>query len=518
MITVETPLGKLKGFRKADLAVFRGVPFAMPAVGDLRFREPVPVEPWAGQRDALQYGPISLQRADPMALMVPGCEWNFYHPGAEQSEDCLYLNIWAPTSDQARPRPVLVWIHGGAWLAGSGSGLWCDGTHLASEEDVVVVTVNYRLGALGGLLVRGGTTSVNRMLADQACALRWVQENISAFGGDPGRVTVGGQSAGAFSVIKLMTAPEARGTFQRVIAQSGHADSAMTTAHAAGVRQQFLDELGLPQTTGTSVLASIDPERLMTAQDAVVSRVFVPFRPVVDYAFCPAPTLELFVRGGQAPVPLLIGTNADENNLFAAMQWGPGAPRGSFREGVRALFHDAPSSAISELSEAYLAEGQDDPAAWSALATDRDWRRPARALAGAHASSGAPVYMYEFAYKSTAMGGALGACHGLEVPFVFGNLDQPGVGDFVGAAERDRVARGAARGACVEAWGAFIRAGAPSSARLPTWDPYTAGDPAMMTIAAEPRACRDPYRDRLAYWDNLPAVAILGTHDTGEMR
>ena len=164
---VETSLGKLKGSRSGSVDVFRGVPFAAPPVGDLRFSGPMAASPWAGEREAVAFGPVSFQPMDPLAVMFPSTECNFYHPGAEQSEDCLYLNVWAPAERQAQLRPVLIWIHGGAYVCGSGSGLWTDGTRLAAEQDVVVVTLNYRLGALGGLAVDDDARSANNMLRDQ---------------------------------------------------------------------------------------------------------------------------------------------------------------------------------------------------------------------------------------------------------------------------------------------------------------------------------------------------------------
>jgi para-nitrobenzyl esterase len=504
---VETSLGKLKGSRSGSVDVFRGVPFAAPPVGDLRFSGPVEAAAWAGEREAVAFGPVSFQPMDPLAVMFPRTECNFYHPGAEQSEDCLYLNVWAPADRPSRLRPVLIWIHGGAYICGSGSGLWTDGTRLAAEQELVVVTLNYRLGALGGLAVDDDARSANNMLRDQLAALRWAQENIAAFGGDPKRVTIAGESAGASCVINLMACPQAHGTFQRAIAQSGHAKVTPTGAYAQDVRRQFLAELGLPDDTAVAVLRSIDAPRLLRAQASLTSIMPVSFRPVVDGIFCPAPVLDVFLRGDQARVPLIIGTMADETRLFEALSPGSRDAEGHFDERVAGQFPAAGSSELKELLQFYRDGTQDEGAAWHAFVTDRDWRRPVRELASAHASSGASVYVYEFALKSTALGGKLGACHAMDIPFGFGNLHQPGVGEFIGTDESGRAGRELTQQACFEAWSSFVRGDEPASRCLPAWPLYTPAERPIMTISGAPRAQPDPYRDRLDFWDKLPYAA-----------
>jgi para-nitrobenzyl esterase len=513
---VETSLGKLKGSRSGSVDVFRGVPFAAPPVGDLRFSGPMAASPWAGEREAVAFGPVSFQPMDPLAVKFPSTECNFYHPGAEQSEDCLYLNVWAPAEKQAQLRPVLIWIHGGAYVCGSGSGLWTDGTRLAAEQDVVVVTLNYRLGALGGLAVDDDARSANNMLRDQLAALRWAQENITAFGGDPKRVTIAGESAGASCVINLMACPEAQGTFQRAIAQSGHAKVTPTGAQAKNVRRQFLAELGLPNDTDVAVLRTIDAERLLRAQASLTSKMPVSFRPVVDGIFCPAPVLDIFLSGDQARLPLIIGTMAEETRLFEALSSDARGVEGDLDERVAAQFPGIGSSELKELLQFYRDGAQDESAAWHAFVTDRDWRRPVRELADAHANSGASVYMYEFALKSTALGGKLGACHAMDIPFGFGNLHQPGVDEFIGTDKSGQAGRELTQQACFEAWSSFARGDEPASRRLPAWPRYTSAERTIMTISGEPGARPDPYRDRLDFWAKLPPAVIPGDNKGDE--
>ncbi len=218
-LVVETASGKVRGLRKDGVAQWRGIPYAAPPLGALRFLPPRPVAPWAGERDATRFGPIAEQPRDPGTAMLSG-----YSEKVAMSEDCLVLNVYSPAADGAR-RPVLVWIHGGAFVMGSGSQPLYDGSSFAARHDLVVVTLNYRLGVLGllylGELAGEPYREGNVALLDQIAALRWVRENIAAFGGDAARVTVMGESAGATAIAHLLGMPAARGLFDRAILQSG---------------------------------------------------------------------------------------------------------------------------------------------------------------------------------------------------------------------------------------------------------------------------------------------------------
>jgi para-nitrobenzyl esterase len=259
-VLVETRRGPVRGVAEGGLAVFRGLPFARPPVGPLRFRPPEPPEPWSGVRDAARFGPSASQNG---ALVGPLMSLGISRTG----EDCLYLNVWTPAADRAR-RPVLVWIHGGAFVLGSGSQMLYDGATLARRGDVVVVTVNYRLGALGFLRLRDRfgerlPASGNEGLLDQVAALEWVRDEIAAFGGDPGNVTIFGESAGAMSCATLLGMPRARGLFHRAILQSGAANYLWPRATASRIADQVLTDLAV---ASPEDLRAAAPARLLAAQ------------------------------------------------------------------------------------------------------------------------------------------------------------------------------------------------------------------------------------------------------------
>jgi para-nitrobenzyl esterase len=499
---VETRSGTVEGAAAAGVIAFKGVPFAASPGGELRFRAPQPRKPWAGRLDCRAYGPISPQNRDPLIDMIPGTANLFFDPSAQQGEDCLSLNIWTSTAEPSTPRPVYLWIHGGAFLGGSGSAPWTDGANLARDEDIVVVSLNYRLGALGGVAL--GADGANIMTLDQIAALEWIRDNIAAFGGDPDRVTVGGESAGGMSVAALLCAPAARGLFQQAIVESGHAGMTVSLDDTLRAAHEFFAELGIG--AGDRGAIAVAPlTEILAAQQRLTGRWAVPFRVVDDGAVIPGDLAGIIAAGRQAPVPLLIGTSSDENNLFAEMGWGPGVPAagGSFAESLATMFTDADTARLAELTQLYLDAEPHPGRAWRLASTDRDWRIAVRSMADAHAASGHPVYSYEFAYRSPARGGRLGASHALIVPFPFDNLDQPGVGELAGddpagAPERRRVSE-----TCRQVWGAFIRAGVPASEHMPEWPRYDATQRAVMTLGPECELVHNPRGARL---DRLQAM------------
>ncbi|MEV4173631.1 carboxylesterase family protein [Nonomuraea sp. NPDC049709] len=413
---VRTAAGGLRGRAEDGVAVFRGIPFARPPLGELRFAAPVPAEAWDGARDCAAFGPPPPQAPSPMGV-----------PVAERSgENWLTVNVWSPSLDAAAGLPVMVWIYGGAYRSGDAGESVYDGAVLAREGNAVVVTLNYRVGMEGFAHIEGAPA--NRGLLDQVAALEWVRDNVAAFGGDPGRVTVFGESAGAGSVAALMAMPRAAGLFGRAIAQSVPG-TYFSAPLAADIGAVLAAELGLRPTVAD--LAAVAPDRLVAAADAVtakmpeyedlwgpVARTVTPFSPVVDGDVLPRDPWAALADGAARGVELIVGHNRDEYRLFTqtGRSAGPSADvlLRTFAPGLpyRDAFPGAEPELLGEL-----------------VRSDWLFRMPSLRLADAQAAGGGRVHAYELTWASPVMGGALGACHALDVPLVFGNLDS-GMGRF----------------------------------------------------------------------------------------
>ncbi len=511
MTTVETTHGRLQGVEEGGVRVFRGVPYASPPVGELRFAAPQPPLPWPGTRPALAFGPAAPQvpPASPVAGEVP----------AVQDEDCLTLNIWTPGTDQAR-RPVLVWVHGGGFTGGAGSLALYHGARLAERGDVVVVTFNYRLGILGFCAHPGlgsddpASPRANWGLLDQVAALRWVNENIAAFGGDPDNVTVVGESAGGMSVCDLMVMPAAVGLFHRAVVQSGP-PVAVSMAAAEARTARLLAVLGLARPDAlreVPVAALLDAQARVLAGGSAAAEADggtgVPaglaLAPVVDGTSLPEDPSAVFERGGSAPVPLLIGTNRDEAKLFLVADPQNRQPdeatvrRRLDRAFAAAGVRRSPERVLDAYRAARSARGEptDPRELWSAIETDRIFRIGSLRAAQAHAQV-APTYSYLFTWESPAMHGALGACHALEIPFVFGTLDAPGMDRFAGSGED----ASALSQVMMDAWLAFARTGRPGHAALPTWPPYDSGRRATMVLGPTIEVVEGPMDQERALWE-----------------
>jgi para-nitrobenzyl esterase len=455
---VETSTGKLRGTERRGVLAFRGIPYAAPPVGALRWRAPAPVTPWGGVRDAGTAGPGAPQRG----ATLGGAFARIAGP-AERSEDCLTLDLWTPGTDGAR-RPVLVWIHGGAFVMGAGSAIAYHGAALARQGDVVVVTLNYRLGALGFLALAdvapGGGFDANLGLRDQLAALRWVRENVAAFGGDPENVTLFGESAGGMSVATLLGTPSAKGLFVRAIAQSGAAHNTTSRDGAARVADTFLRALDLAPAEAER-LRELPPAALLDAQFATVAKLGLahgglPFQPSVDGDVLPEHPLDAIAAGSARGVPLLVGTNRDEWNMFLLAD---SKARAMDEDALRRRYARSLGAELAAHAHDTYREALPEAAPrtrWSTYQTHRVFTAPAEHLAALQARH-APVYSYLFSWAPPLVRRRVGACHGLEVPLVFGTYRHPLLrGLFLGGAT------GTAR-EMQRAWLAFARTGCPDT-------------------------------------------------------
>jgi para-nitrobenzyl esterase len=462
-LVVRAKAGDLRGAYENRIAVFRGVPYAAAPVGELRFAPPQPAPAWQGVRDASQDGPIPPQGRSRLAHVMG----DFERP---QSEDCLTLNIWTPAAD-SKKRPVLVWIHGGAFSSGAGSLPWYSGERFAANGDVVVVSINYRLGALGFLCLPG-ISDGNLGLLDQVAALRFVRDNIAAFGGDPDNVTVVGQSAGAASIAILMTMPQASGLFRRAILQStpfGRMSRTLEDAHRIGRR--LLDVLGLnPDEAGK--LKSLPFERFVAAQSDVArlekkfADALAPFWPVIDGRIVPGEAAAALKAGTGADIDTMIGTTREEMAAFYCVDGEIAKADQAAIEGVFAsLFPSGHRPYYDEFRK--MRASATNAALLGDLMSDAMFRIGSLRMAEWRADQGRPAYVYQFDWQSPA---GFESCHCLEIPFVFNNFanwtDSP---MLRGAkpAETEGLAE-----AMHGAWIAFSRTGKPDHSRLPAWPAY----------------------------------------------
>jgi len=418
---VYTSSGRVRGSVEHGVAVFRGIPFAMPPVGALRFRAPQPPQVWEGVRDATGFGPPAPQAPFPGAPPAPVV--------SNDSGEWLTVNVWTP-DPQARTLPVLVWIHGGAYLFGSAAEPGYDGTRFAAAG-AVFVSCNYRLGVEGFAQIPG--VPANRGLLDVVAALRWVRENVGRFGGDPANVTVFGESAGAGVISALLAMDEATGLFTRAVAQSVPG-TVFTPGLARDITGAIAEAAGVPTTY--EALSATSPARLVDAAMSVTGRMKrfaqwgpvrltdTPFSPVVDGEVLPRAPWRALLSGAARKVELLTGHNRDEYRLFIAMSGRLG--RITDEDAATVLDNFAPGpDGPARYRKAY--PDADSGRLFELVFSDWLFRMPTLHLAQAHAASGGKTFLYELRAEAPAAPGMFGACHALDVPLVFGSAGQ-GIG------------------------------------------------------------------------------------------
>ena len=509
---VEIASGKLRGALSAGIYSFKGVPYGAATAGHNRFMPPHPAQPWTGVRDALACGGRAWQlpnrparRAGLETLLGPADD-------TPETEDCLNLNLWTPGLGDGGKRPVMVWLHGGAFAYGSGNRAVTDGANLARRGDVVVVNVNHRLNILGFFHLDdiGGARWMhagNAGMLDIVAALAWVRDNIAAFGGDPGNVTIFGESGGGGKVSVLLAMPEAQGLFHRAIIQSGAAIRVSTRERANALAEATLKQLDLRADQCEQLQALPVPQILAAIAPAsrAVGRSRWPlldrydFGPVVDGADLPqhpanpeAPTIA-------DAVPLMIGGTREESAFFLAdddQVWNATLSEAELRQRVSAV---AGSETDALLAAYKRAMPQASPAdrLIAALTGSNFWIRTIL-LAERYAarSDRAPLYMYSLEWQSPAHDGRMKAHHAMDLPFVFDNIDVPDTTSGAPGA-RELAAR------IADTWIAFARTGRPDNPAIPVWPAYGRKDRATMVFDNDCQVAHDPGRDIRLLWSRV---------------
>jgi para-nitrobenzyl esterase len=498
MTIVATRSGKIEGFERDGILQFRGIPYATPPVGLRRWMPPQREEAWDGVRDATKFSAQSAQTEFQLTKVLG-------QPQPPYSEDSLYLNVYTPACDDAA-RPVMFWIHGGAFIWGAADTPVYNGTRFAQHGDVVVVTINYRLGPFGYLYLPelfgdDFASSGNLGLLDQVAALEWVRDCIAAFGGDPERVTIFGESAGGASVGTLLGTPAARGLFRNAIAQSGAASWISDSERATAVAADMVARLGV-RPGGINALRAVTTDDVLGAlpEWRETGDGGLPFQPVHDGVVLPQPPLAAIAGGSAAGVHVLAGTNKDEITLFQFSDLELGQlDYDGLVERVRAWCGDTADALVAD----YASRRPDTSIRdlWLGLATEGVFRFPATRLLETQAAH-APVWSYIFTWETIAFGGLLRSTHTLELPFVFDNIEGGGMEVITGSGpEVQRLADAMHR-----AWIAFAHTGNPHHDGLPAWPAYDVRERSTMRFDVACEVLFDPdAADRRAFDAAVPA-------------
>jgi len=505
--TVETLSGRITGRLQDQVCHYKGIPYAKAPVGALRFKKPEPVQAWSEPFDASQSGNAAIQEISPM------------NPVSAVSEDCLNLNVWAPY-EQGQKIPVMVWLHGGSFTSGANSMAQYDGHALAKKGPVIIVSINYRLGVLGFAHFNALTddrADTNLGLRDQLLGLRWVKDNIESFGGDSSNITLFGESAGAMSVACLLASPLAEGLFHKAIVQSGSADHVLKQSEANKTAQTILQALGI-EAHQTDRLWSAGIQDLLKAQQAcgrlLLNRGDHP-RPMPLYGMTlipmfgddvlPEAPIELLRKGAGADVPLIIGTTSREWELFLRMSAGQSLYDGKYKDvdtpGIIQVFDRSLPGFGQTAFEHYrqLSNTDDSPQAllglYSDFETDRTFAIPSLRIIEARQAYTNENFHFLFSWDK----GLFGACHGMDIPFVFGTIDSGYGKIFSGGGEQAQALSSSVQ----DAWLSFAKTGAPDTAEGHQWPATTQENPMTMILDAQCRMEKDVFQHQNAFWKDF---------------
>jgi para-nitrobenzyl esterase len=484
--TADVTGGKVSGAAQGGVTVFKGIPFAAPPLGKLRWAEPAPVVPWQGPRQATQYAAPCMQ--DSSMLQFMGVKGN-------ASEDCLYLNVWTPAKTRGDKLPVMVWIYGGGFAGGATSSPLYDGSRLAGKG-VIVVSLAYRLGALGfmaspELSQESGHGSGNYGLEDQIAGLKWVRDNIAQFGGDPANVTIFGESAGGIAVSMLAASPEAKGLFAKAISESGGnfgparkgAEGGANMRNLADAEKQGADFLKALGAKDIAAARALPAEKIQAGPGAGAQGGFWPN---FDGHVLPGDQYVLYNEGKFNDTPVLIGTNSNEGGLFVQ---GPVTPA-QFENNVRAQYgasadallavypHATPPEALQSSRDLFRETAFAWPTwAWARLQTEK----------GAH-----PAYVYYFDVRTPEQPD--GSNHASEMPYVFGNIEVPAVG----GSKPDKPTSDQ----MMSYWTNFAKTGDPNGDGVPEWPKFTLKDQQVRVLGTTPGVSPIPHRPMLEVWED----------------
>lgn len=506
-IVVETACGKIEGTTEEGILAFRTIPYAASTAGANRFRPPQPPTPWTGVRDCSAFSGKAPQAGLRPATRPELENFSGAADPSPETEDCLTVNVWTPGCDPAAKRPVMVWFHGGAFAYGNANTPRTRGSRLAARQDVVVVTVNQRLNIFGHLdLSAHGEPfrlSGNAGTLDMVASLTWVRDNIGAFGGDPGNVTIFGESGGGAKVSTLLAMPVAKGLFHRAIIQSGAAVRLRTRDRAQALTECVLRHLGTTAESIQSVpvaqlLAAIEPAQKALGASATPLFDRYPFGPVVDGDILPAQPFDPVASGIMADIPVIIGDMKTETANFLAVVdkvWDRTLTEAEMRQRVEAIAGAHAASVLDLYGRLY--PDMNPAERLIAITTDSNFRIRSLVLAQRRAAlRRAPIWMYSFEWETPVLGGKLKAPHAMDVPFTFNTLDLTNTTG--GSAEAQALSD-----TMSSVWAAFARNGRPDHPSIPAWPAYDADTRATLILDKESRIENDPRGNERRLWQTI---------------